>query len=110
MPNSSEIERYQRRRFLATSIYAAPIALANSYLAGSLFVDYLVRSCNRPVPRNVQVPSPSGLSALTAPACSAQTHGSAGIQAPGVAVLEPAETEFIEAAYSGQKEMMDSHE
>lgn len=95
---------------LATTLYAIPIAVVNPYLAGGLFVDYLVRSRYRLVPKNVQILSASDLSALTAPASAPQASESAGIQAPAAAVVFPQETKVSEAAYSGQKEMKVTHE
>ena len=53
---------------LVTTIYAVPIALVNPYLAGGLFVDYLVRGHYHPIPRNPEILEPHDLSALTAPA------------------------------------------
>jgi hypothetical protein len=50
-----------------TTVYAVPITIANPYLAGGLFVDYLVRGRHRLVPRHPIVLSPGSLWALTAP-------------------------------------------
>ncbi|MGO9636614.1 MAG: hypothetical protein ACLPSO_01570 [Terracidiphilus sp.] len=69
-----------------TTIYAIPIALINPYLAGGLFVDYLVRGRYRPIPKDPMVLGPDNLSALTAlpstqensPIASAQAQGAVG--------------------------------
>jgi hypothetical protein len=51
---------------LATTAYAIPIAAFNPYVAGGLFLDYLVRGRFHVVPRNHQVLAPDNLVALTA--------------------------------------------
>ena len=38
-----------------TTVYAIPIAIANPYLAGGLFVDYLVRGRYHLIPKDPQV-------------------------------------------------------
>lgn len=53
-----------------TTIYAVPIAIANPYLAGGLFVDYLWRGRYHLVPKHPVVLSPANLWALTAPDAS----------------------------------------
>jgi hypothetical protein len=50
-----------------TTAYAVPIAIANPYLAGGLFVDYLVRGRVRLVPKHPEVLGPQNLWALTIP-------------------------------------------
>jgi hypothetical protein len=67
-----------------TTGYAIPIALANPYLAGGLFVDYLVRGRYPLIPKHPQILTPDQLSSLTTPAFVAQNPESAGGQAPGV--------------------------
>lgn len=73
-----------------TTIYAVPIALANPYLAGGLFVDYLVRGRYHLIPKRPEVLGPDNLSALTAPTPSPQNSASAGEQAPSAAPDAPA--------------------
>ncbi len=51
-----------------TTAYAIPIAVLNPYLAGGLFVDYLVRGCYRLTPKHPEILGPGNLTALTAPA------------------------------------------
>ena len=65
-----------------TTIYAIPIALVNPYLAGGLFVDYLVRGRYHLIPKNPTVLGPENLTALTAPGRSQENSSIAGIQAP----------------------------
>jgi hypothetical protein len=50
---------------LMTTGYAVPIVLLNPYLAGGLFVDYLVRGRYQPLPKHLPVLDPEHLSALT---------------------------------------------
>jgi hypothetical protein len=51
-----------------TTVYAVPLAIANPYLAGGLFVDYLVRGRYHLIPKDPEVVRPDNLSALTSPA------------------------------------------
>ncbi len=53
---------------LLTTPYAIPIVLLNPYVAGGLFVDYLVRGRYHPIPEHPEVLGPDNLSLLTAPA------------------------------------------
>jgi hypothetical protein len=81
---------------LLTTPYAIPIVLLNPYLAGGLFVDYLVRGRYHPIPKHPEVLGPDNLSPLTAPAAiqenavsaaappdrSSSAGLSAGVEAP----------------------------
>jgi hypothetical protein len=62
---------------LITTGYAVPILLLNPYLAGGLFVDYLVRGHFHLIPSDPQVLSPDTLSSLTAPVGKPQNPDSA---------------------------------
>jgi hypothetical protein len=95
---------------LSTTGYAIPIALVNPYLAGGLFVDYLVRGRHHLIPRNPQQLMPDNLLALTVQSRSMQNPESAGVQAPSATVSGPAETEATATANSGLKEIKDAHE
>lgn len=48
-----------------TTLYAIPITIVNPYLAGGLFVDYLIRGHHHIIPRDHDVLSPENLAALT---------------------------------------------
>lgn len=61
-----------------TTVYAVPIAIANPYLAGGLFVNYLVRGRHRLVPKHPIVLGPANLSALAVPDPQKQDLASAG--------------------------------
>jgi len=89
---------------LSTTGYAIPIALLNPYLAGGLFVDYLVRDRHHLIPKNPPILSPDNLSALTVPGHSAENPVSAGAQASGAAADDPAVTNADSTANSGLKE------
>ena len=95
---------------LATTGYAIPIALLNPYLAGGLFVDYLVRGRHHLIPKNPQLLAPDNLGALTAAARVAQNPGSAGVQAPRAVVGGSAEVDGTETANFGLREIGVSHE
>ncbi|MGO9639057.1 MAG: hypothetical protein ACLPSO_14115 [Terracidiphilus sp.] len=64
---------------LLTTPYAIPIALLNPYLAGGLFVDYLVRGRYHPIPKHPQVLGPEDLSPLTMPATIQENAASTGV-------------------------------
>lgn len=66
-----------------TTLYAVPIAFANPYLAGGLFVDYLVRGRYHLIPKHPEVLGPEDFAALTAPAASDENAASADAQVPG---------------------------
>jgi hypothetical protein len=68
---------------IVTTLYAIPIALANPYLAGGLFVDYLVRGRYHLIPKDPTVLGPDNLSALTAPTPTQENSPIAGAQARG---------------------------
>lgn len=72
-----------------TTIYAIPIALMNPYIAGGLFVDYLVRGRYHLIPKNPTVLGPDNLTALTAPAPSQENSSIAGAQASDVVTGGP---------------------
>jgi hypothetical protein len=100
-----------------TTLYAVPIIVANPYLAGGLFVNYLVRGRYHLIPKHPAVLGPESLSALTAPAATlenAAITGSAadgsvsagvagGAQTPGAAPGSLAATEASRGAEPGLK-------
>jgi len=95
---------------LTTTLYAVPILLANPYIAGGLFVDYILRGRFDPVPRKPETLDAMTLSALTAPTFTAQNQRSASFQAAGVAAFAPAETRAETAVSQNLKEMKAEHE
>lgn len=71
---------------LVTTGYAVPIAIVNPYLAGGLFVDYLVRGHHRLIPKDREILGPDNLEALTVSPDDRDNPLSAGTQATRVAV------------------------
>lgn len=98
---------------LITTGYAIPIAVLNPYLAGGLFVDYLVRGRYHLIPKHPEALGPENLAALTGSSepdenlRSAQT--SIQVQAPGAAEDGFAETPVSSASF-GLKETTSAHE
>lgn len=66
--------------------YAIPIALINPYLAGGIFVDYLVRGRFHLIPKHPEVLGPENLAALTSPTIPKENPESASDQASRAAV------------------------
>jgi len=95
---------------LTTTAYVIPIVLVNPYLAGALFVDYLVRGRSHPIPSPPRILAPGDLTELTTASGAAQNPDSAGIQAPGAAARGSAETQAPLAVNSGLREMKADHE
>lgn len=95
---------------LATTTYAVPIALANPYLAGGLFVDYLVRGRYRIVPQHTQLLLPEDLRILTAPIHPEENLESTGQLASGVAIGGSAPADESVTANSGLSEIKVVHE
>jgi hypothetical protein len=63
---------------IVTTAYAIPLAIANPYIAGGLFVDYLIRGRFHLIPRDPQVLGPDNLSTLTMPALPTENLVSTG--------------------------------
>ena len=97
---------------LITTVYAVPIAVFNPYLAGGLFVDYLVRGRYHLIPKHPEVLGPEDLAALTSVDWREQNPESAHVQAPSAAVNGYAEMPVFSAhsAHSDLKEVMAEHE
>jgi len=68
-----------------TTLYAVPLAIANPYLTGGLFVDYAIRGRYHLIPKQHQILSPDNLQALTAPSASEQTPVRVAAPAPKAA-------------------------
>ena len=89
---------------LTTTLYAVPIVLVNPYLAGGLFVDYLVRGRYKIIPKGVATLEPERLFSLTAPSESAQNALNPSSQGPGAAPVSARESPIQGVAFKGQKE------
>lgn len=102
---------------LITTGYAIPIAVVNPYLAGGLFVDYMIRGRYHLMPKHPETLGPTKLAALTGAADreenpeSAQNGIQAGSQvgAPRAAENGLAETPASSATFS-LKEITSAHE
>jgi len=102
----SQIPGYRRKsranksiaESLSTTGYAIPIAVANPYLAGGLFVDYLVRGHHHLIPKNPQKLAPDDLLTLTAKGRSTENPVSAGVQVHGATAGYLTETKASTAA------------
>jgi len=96
---------------LMTTGYAVPIAILNPYLAGGLFVDYVVRGRYHLIPKNREKLSPETLNALTYPAAPAENPLSASVQVHSAAAASGnAEIPTAAEANSGLKEIMATHD
>ncbi len=99
---------------LATTAYAAPIALLNPYIAAGLAVDYLARGRYRYLPRHPLVLTPQtlnrlGVSPLTEPGPDPHNPASAALQAAGAAA-EPSAQSADAVAQTGLLESKAAHE
>jgi hypothetical protein len=94
---------------LITTAYAIPIAVFNPYLAGGLFVDYLVRGRYHLIPKHPAMVEPNDLAALTDSGEHEQNPESAHNQATRAAGNGFADTP-APSAHSGLKELTSAHE
>jgi hypothetical protein len=90
--------------------YAIPIALVNPYLAGGIFVDYLVRGRFHLMPKHPEILDPDNLAALTSqPGVEQNPESVSSLHSP-----EPVggyiETSPSTSASPGLKEIVDRHE
>lgn len=96
---------------LITTAYAVPIALLNPYLAGGLFVDYVVRGRHHLIPKDLAKLSPDDLEALTSSGSSTENPLSASVQVHSAAAASGrAEMPSAATANSGLKEIVATHE
>lgn len=93
-----------------TTGYAIPLAIINPYLAGGIFVDYLVRGRFHLVPKHPPVMEPDNLLALTEPDRGPQNPLSAGTQAASAAATGFAQSQPGQTANSGLAENKGMHE
>jgi hypothetical protein len=95
---------------LITTAYAIPITIMNPYLAGGLFVDYLVRGRYPLVPEHHEVLSPQRLVTLTTSSFAAENPDSAGTQAASAAVNDLRQFSEPVPVTPGLKEIVATHE
>lgn len=84
---------------LMTTGYAIPLVAMNPYLAGGIFVDYLVRGRFHLIPKHPEVLGPTNLLALTSPAAPSQNLESAELRmgnesSPEITASAPAPPEI----------------
>jgi len=94
----------------STTAYAIPITLVNPYIAGGIFVDYIVRGRYHLIPSHPRVVGPGNLAALTAPLGPGENAAGAVAQAPGAAPAEIFPTQTAMGADTGLKESKAAHE
>jgi hypothetical protein len=92
---------------IVTTAYAIPLAIANPYLAGGLFVDYLVRGRYHLIPKDPEVLSPDNLSSLTIPASPADNLANTGVATGSTSSADPA-ADAIRDAFSPEEPAEDS--
>lgn len=95
---------------LVTTVYAIPIAIANPYLAGGLFVDYLVRGHHHLIPKNPELLGPENMTVLTAAKVEKENPVNVTVQVPSVAADGLAEPISVPAANSDLQEITAEHE
>ena len=95
---------------LITTGYAVPIVILNPYVAGGLFVDFLVHRNASVVPKGHPVLAPVDLAALTTWGTPAQDSVSASAQVHSAVTGGPAETPAAPTENSGLKEIIATHE
>lgn len=66
---------------LITTAYAVPLAIVNPYLAGGLFVDYMVRGRYHLIPKHPEVVDPDDIATLTGEPIPSENPVSANSQA-----------------------------
>jgi hypothetical protein len=94
---------------LITTGYAIPIALLNPYLAGAIFVDYLVRGRYPLIPEHTEILEPEQLSRLTWEDRVRQNPNGAGVQS-GAAMSAVRQTTSGTGAGTGLKAIVNPHE
>jgi hypothetical protein len=95
---------------LITTAYAVPIAMLNPYLAGGLFVDYMVRGRYHLIPKSSETLSSDNLASLTTGGEPAQNPYSANAQVLGAAVNGYPAPLQAPTANPGLKEIGANHE
>lgn len=93
---------------LVTTGYAVPLTLLNPYLAGAIFVDYLVRGRYPLIPQHPAVLGPEQMASLTEGEEPRQNPSVAGVQ-PGAA-MNAARPPTSSAEATGLKVILDEHE
>ncbi len=94
----------------STTVYAIPLTLVNPYLAGGIFVDYLVRGRYHLLPKHPAVVGPANLAPLTAPPAPVENAAGVVPQAPGAIPVDPPASQSASGADSGLRESSAANE
>ena len=94
----------------STTAYAVPLTLLNPYLAGGIFVDYLVRGRYHLVPKHPAMIGPGESTALTAPPAPPENAAGADAQARGALPTTCRQHKLTAAVHPGLKESTAAHE
>jgi hypothetical protein len=95
---------------LVTTGYALPLAVLNPYVAGGLFVDYVLRGRYKLIPKEHLTLTPEEMDKLTGAAEVAKNPRSASEQVHSVAAASDKAEIPAASANSGLKELMGTHE
>jgi hypothetical protein len=95
---------------LATTVYAVPIAALNPYIAGGVFVDYVVRGRYHLLPRKPPLITPRSLFALTTQTGAAENSLNTGTQAASAPKATEVATTMAAKANAELTEMKVAHE
>jgi hypothetical protein len=95
---------------LSTTGYAIAIAAANPYIAGGLFVDYLVHGRYPLTHGHQQLLSPDNLFALIGPTRPKQNSADNGVLATGAVENGAAEMQVLASEQFGPKVIIDTHQ
>lgn len=95
---------------LTTTVYAIPLAILNPYLAGGIFVDYLVRGRFRLLPKHPRVVEAGDFAPLTGQPAPSENAADASLAVRGSASTREADPPAAAGAGSGVQERASSHE
>jgi len=94
---------------LITTAYAVPLTILSPYLAGGIFVDYLVRGRYPLVPDHATVLAPDRLDPLTSAEEVGENPGGAGVQ-PSAALIVGSPFPTVVEMSPGLKEIVSPNE
>lgn len=88
----------------STTGYAIPLTLVNPYLAGGIFVDYVVRGRYHLIPKHPEIVGPDNLTALTATPVRGENAAGAVARVHGTAPSSASPAQTAMGANTGLKE------
>lgn len=95
---------------LVTTVYAVPLAILNPYVAGGLFVDYVVHGRYKVIPENTLKLGPESMDQLTISAAVAKNPAPANDQALNVATTSDKADIPAASPNSAAKGLLGTHE